>query len=174
MDPSVIPNGLSGTFVLITLILCAGLVSHMIVTLWRNRHQLGHGNPQYHTITHSIPMTMGMVSTLAISTIGGAAMTSNLGTAYTLSFFLGTTVGILVGWPFQVIAVVDGVVAGVMGGLMGVMIGSMVPVFGIYALGVLLTALFGLVWFLMRRQLIHPLQQQPMVSRTTPRRHHGS
>lgn len=145
---------ISWLFALIIFVICALLVAHIVFRLWRQRGLLHQLNEQHRTIIHSLPMSLGMISTMTICIIVGAILSNNISAAYIMGFLVGVIVSGVITFPFQdEIAILDGVVAGSMGGLMGVMVGVMTPVPGVYTVATLLTALFIASWMIMYRRI---------------------
>jgi MFS family permease len=147
--------GISWTFAFIILIIFALLVFHIVFTLRKQQNQLKQLIEQHNRLVHSLPMSLGMISTVIICSIIGAIMDAYMSASY----IVGLIIGILVSWviclPFKDgIAILDGVVSGAMGGLMGVMMAYMIPKIGLYTVVVLLTILFATTWGVMRRRII--------------------
>lgn len=162
---------ISGLFAIITLAICLIFVGHIVLTLWKNRNAFHLLRKQHSTLVHSLPMSLGMISTMTVCTITGALLTQHLSFAYILGFFIGMIVSGLISFPLYDIAVVDGVVAGAMGGLMGTMLGAMVPQVGLYTIILLLIIVFIFSWMTMRRRIqkIEPLKEN-IVSEKQPDR----
>lgn len=134
--------------------ICFLLVLHITLTLWQKHNQLNQLKKQHNTFVHSLPMSLGMVSTMTICMVVGCLIKAHLGTAYVVGFIIGVLVGGVISLPLKDdIAILDGIIAGTMGGLMGVMVGGMIPKTGFYVLTLLLTMLFSVTWFIMRRHI---------------------
>ncbi len=141
-------------YAIIVLVACVVLVTNIVFVLWKKRECLGLLREQHSTLVHSLPMSLGMVSTMAICTVLGAMFTHHPSLAYVLGFMIGILVSGSISLPLYDIAVIDGLVAGAMGGLMGIMLGTMIPVGGVYPITLLLTLLFIGSWTTMRRRLL--------------------
>ncbi|GMA62022.1 hypothetical protein GCM10025859_24620 [Alicyclobacillus fastidiosus] len=145
------------TYGIVILAVCVAVVLHSLFTLLRKRNQLGHLSG-HNTFRHSVPMTLGMISTMTAGSVIGGMMETQLSTAYIIGFAVGVVLGLLIGLPFKEMAILDGMVAGVMGGLMGIMLGDMVPQTGLYAVTTCMAALLAVTWIvLLRRIHVHQL-----------------
>lgn len=147
-------SDISWAFTNIVLGICFLLVLHITLTLWQKHRYLRQLKKQHSTLNHSIPMSLGMISTMTICIIVGCLMKSHLGIAYVVGFIIAVLVSGVISCPFKdEIAVLDGVISGTMGGLMGIMVGAMIPQVGFYILGILLTVLFAVTWFVICRRI---------------------
>jgi hypothetical protein len=148
------PSSISWIFTIIVLFICILLVIHIVFTLWRQRNQLHQLIEQHSRLVHSLPMSLGMISTMTICTTVGAIMNAYISASYIVGLIIGILVSGIISFPFKdEIAVLDGIVAGVMGGLMGVMIVFMIPKLGLYTVSILLTVLFAFTWGIMCRHI---------------------
>ncbi|OJE41866.1 hypothetical protein BAQ49_12305 [Bacillus proteolyticus] len=146
--------GISWLFAVVILFICALLICHIIFTLWKQRNRLYKFNEQSNIIVHSLPMSLGMVSTMTVCVVIGAIMSHHLSTAYVLGLLIGVFVSGIISFPFQdMIPLLNGIVAGAMGGLMGVMIGIIIPQNGLYIIVILLMILFIATWVTMNRRI---------------------
>ncbi|MFB4168256.1 hypothetical protein [Virgibacillus sp. JSM 102003] len=147
-------SGVSWIFAIVILFICALLVFHIVFTLWKQRSHLHRLSEQHSTIVHSLPMSLGMISTMTICMVIGAIMSHQLSAAYIVGLLAAVFVSGVISFPFQdVIPLLDGIVAGTMGGLMGVMVGVMIPQIGLYTIVILLTILFAVTWVIMERRI---------------------
>ncbi|MCW9132696.1 hypothetical protein OF830_17475 [Bacillus paramycoides] len=146
--------GISWLFAVIILFICALLICHIIFTLWKQRNRLYKLDEQYNIIVHSLPMSLGMISTMTVCVVVGAIMSHHLSTAYVLGLLIGVFISGIISFPFQDwIPILNGIVAGAMGGLMGVMIGIMIPQAGLYIVVILLMILFTTTWVTMNQRI---------------------
>lgn len=150
---------ISWLFAFIILFICALLICHITFTLWKQRNRLYKFSEQYNIIIHSLPMSLGMISTMTVCVVIGAIMNHHPSTAYVLGLLIGVFISGIISFPFQdSIPILNGIVAGAMGGLMGIMIGIMIPQTGLYIVVILLMILFTTTWVTMNRRI----QSQPM------------
>jgi len=148
------PSSISWIFTVIILAICALIVFHIGFTFWKQQNHLRRLKEQHNTLSHSLTMSLGMISTLTICSIIAAKMTSHQSSAYIVGLIAGIIVSGIISYPFKRdIAALDGIVSGTMGGLMGVMLGLMVPTMGMYVVAIILTILFAVTWFIMRRNM---------------------
>ncbi|MCM2533201.1 hypothetical protein NDK43_13325 [Neobacillus pocheonensis] len=148
-------SSISWIFASIILIICGLIVIHIVFTLWRQRNQLRLLIEQHHRLVHSLPMSLGMISTVTICSTVGAIMNDYISTSYIAGLIIGIMVSGIISFPFKdEIAILDGIVSGIMGGLMGVMMAYMIPKMGLYTVVVLLTILFAVTWVVIRRRII--------------------
>lgn len=141
-------------FIITILTICILLVSHIVWTLWQKRNQLQHLKEKHSTIVHSLPMSLGMISSMTICTGVGAALHNHLNVAYIVGFLIGIFVSVIISFSFKDdLALLDGMGAGEMGGLMGVMIGTMITQIGLYVVVILMTLLFIMTWMVMYRRI---------------------
>ncbi|MED1412664.1 MULTISPECIES: hypothetical protein [Bacillus] len=146
--------GISWLFAVIILFICALLICHIIFTLWKQRNRLYKLDEQYNIIVHSLPMSLGMISTMTVCVVVGAIMSHHLSTAYVLGLLIGVFISGIISFSFQDwIPILNGIVAGAMGGLMGVMIGIMIPQTGLYIVVILLMILFTTTWVTMNQRI---------------------
>lgn len=110
-----------------------------ITTLWQHQTELARLGRGHHSLTHSVPMTLGMLSSVSLATLIGAVFSAESSLAYGVGAVEGIVVGLAFGWPLgRDFPLWDGLASGLMGGLMGVMIGTMIPVAGFYFLSAVL------------------------------------
>jgi hypothetical protein len=148
-------SSISRMFAIIILVISVLLVLHIVFTLWRQRSQLHQLIEQHNRFVHSLPMSLGMISTVTICSTVGALMNTYISASYIVGLFIGIVVSGMIGLTFKdAIAIIDGVVSGVMGGLMGVMMAYMIPEMGLFTVVVLLTILFVVTWIVMCRRII--------------------
>ncbi|MGG0288825.1 hypothetical protein ABEY41_27885 [Peribacillus butanolivorans] len=74
-----------------------------------------------------VAMIMGMASSTAIGLISGVIFKGDLTLSTIVAMSFSIIVGILVGKPIGLLAMVEGIAAGIMGGMMGAMLGEMLP-----------------------------------------------
>ncbi|ALX48902.1 hypothetical protein AOX59_09925 [Lentibacillus amyloliquefaciens] len=147
-------SDVSWVFAVVILFICALLVCHIVFTLWKQRGHLHQLSEQHSTIVHSLPMSLGMISTMTICMVIGAIMSHHVSAAYIAGLLTGVFVSGVISLPFRdAIPLLDGIVAGTMGGLMGVMVGVMIPEIGLYTIVILLTILFTVTWVIMDRRI---------------------
>ena len=146
--------GISWPFAVAILFICVLLICHIIYTLWKQRNRLYKFNEQSSIIVHSLPMTLGIISTMTVCIVFGSIMSHNLSTVYVLGLLMGVFISGIISFPFQdMILILNGIVAGAMGGLMGIMIGTMIPQTGLYIIIILLMILFTVTWFTINRRI---------------------
>lgn len=147
-------SSISWIFAFVILFICGLLVIHIVFTLWQQRNQLRQLIEQHKRLGHSLPMSLGMISTVTICSTVGALMNDYISASYVVGLFIGILVSGVISFPFKdEIAIIDGIVSGVMAGLMGVMMVYMIPETGLYTIVVLLTILFAVTWAFIRRHI---------------------
>lgn len=148
-------DSISWIFVVITLVIIFLLVFHIVYTLWEHQILLRKLRKQHSNLTHSIPMSLGMCSTMALCTIVGGIMINHQNVAYIVGLITGIFISGLISSPFKDgIAILDGIIAGSMGGLMGVMVGVMIPQIGLYIVTIFLIILFAIAWIVIYRHIV--------------------
>lgn len=141
-------------FAVIILFICALLICHIIYTLWKQRKRLYKLNEQSSMIVHSVPMSLGMISTMTVCVVIGSITSHYLSMAYVIGLLIGIFISGTISFPFQdIIPIINGIVAGAMGGVMGVMIGTMIPQSGLYIIAILLLILFTVTWVTMNQRI---------------------
>lgn len=147
-------SGVSLIFAVIILVVCALLVSHIVFTLWQKRNLLHQLSVQHSRLVHSVPMSLGIISSMTICAAFGEIMNGYINATYIAGLLIGILVSGIISLPFKdELAILDGIVSGSMGGLMGVMIDFMIPKIGLYTIIVFLTLLFTATWVIMHRRI---------------------
>ncbi len=145
---------ISWLFAIIFLFICALLIGHILYTFWKQRERLYKLNEQSSIIVHSVPMSLGMISTMTVCVVIGSLTSHHLSMAYVIGLLISVFISGTISFPFQdMIPIINGIVAGAMGGLMGVMIGTMIPQSGLYIIVILLLILFTATWVTMNRRI---------------------
>ncbi len=73
-----------------------------------------------------VSMTLGMITGLSIGTFSAVLFPDLFFEITVLSMLIGGFVGVIAGFPYSLIAIIDGLISGVMGGMMGTMLGVMI------------------------------------------------
>ena len=83
------PSGIASLFAIIILVICLLLVIHIVFTLWRQRIHLQRLIEEHHRLAHSLPMSLGMISTMTICTTVGAVMNAYISGSYIVGLLIG-------------------------------------------------------------------------------------
>ncbi len=75
-----------------------------------------------------IAMTIGMALGLTFGTITGMLYPDHFFQITVISILVGGIIGVIAGFPFSIMAVLDGFLSGAMGGMMGAMLGVMIAI----------------------------------------------
>lgn len=73
-----------------------------------------------------ISMTLGMMVGLSVGSISAILHPDSFFEVTMLSMLIGGMIGVLSGYPFSLVAIIDGLVSGIMGAMMGTMLGVMI------------------------------------------------
>jgi uncharacterized cupredoxin-like copper-binding protein len=73
-----------------------------------------------------ISMSLGMVIGLSTGSISAILYPDSFFEVTIISMLIGGLIGVISGYPFSLIAVIDGLVSGIMSGMMGTMLGMMI------------------------------------------------
>ncbi|NEU32011.1 hypothetical protein GN156_14705 [bacterium LRH843] len=110
-----------------------------------------------HMAGMGISMTLGMIVGLSIGTLSAIIYPSSFFEITIFSMLLGGGIGVVSGFPFSLIAILDGLMSGIMGGMMGTMLGIMTPPENQYSLlhimSLLTVGIFFLVYLLQLSEL---------------------
>ncbi|MGV3464109.1 MAG: hypothetical protein ACO1OT_02315 [Heyndrickxia sp.] len=147
-------SNISWVFVVISLVIIFLLVFHIVYTLWEHEKLLRQLLDQHSSLTHSIPMSLGMSSTMSLCIFLGGIMINHQSVSYIVGLIVGVFISGIISSPFKDgIAMLDGIISGSMGGLMGVMAGVMIPQIGLYIVSTLLIILFAITWIVIYRRI---------------------
>lgn len=113
------------------------------------------------SIRQKLSCTTGMMAAMIIGSMAGLITGTVLGSDQSfsincmLAMIVGVGSGVMLGMPFNTMAVLDGLMAGVMSGMMGAMLGSMLSADFLLPMSFFLTVLFFIAVFLLNRTMKH-------------------
>lgn len=122
------------------------VITHTIyqsMVAWRKRMSC--------TVAMMAAMIIGSMTSLIAGTI--LALNTNFSINSILAMIIGIGAGIIIGIPFNTMAMLDGMMAGVMGGLMGAMLGEMLLTNYIYVMSLFLLVILA-VFVVMLKQVM--------------------
>jgi heme/copper-type cytochrome/quinol oxidase subunit 2 len=73
-----------------------------------------------------VSMSLGMIIGLSVGTFTATLYPASFFEVTVISMTIGAFLGVIAGFPFSLLAIIDGFISGVMGGMMGTMLGVMV------------------------------------------------
>ncbi len=108
-----------------------------------------------------VSMTLGMIIGISIGTFSAVLFPDLFFEITVLSMLIGGFVGVIAGFPYSLIAIIDGLISGVMGGMMGTMLGVMIsPEHYNQLLNILSLWTVG-IFFLLYLLLVYELNKEP-------------
>ncbi|MED1203613.1 hypothetical protein [Heyndrickxia acidicola] len=94
-------SGESWIFASVILFICVLIVFHIVFTLRRQKNQMQQLIAQHSRLVHSLPMSLGMISTMTICTNIAAIMNSYISASFIVGLIIGILVSGVISFPFK-------------------------------------------------------------------------